>query len=233
MSTFVQLCQDVARESGTVSGVVPQTVTGQTGRLAKFVYWTREAWVRIQNLHTGWHFLRKTFSADTIVGQGVYTPASWSINDHAGWIVDNYENGYFPTTIYEKAVGVSDEGPILHIDWEMWRTRYGRGSQTNNRPTEYAVSPAQELVFGAIPDKIYTVRGEYIRSPQVLAANGDTPIMPARFHQIVVWRALLLLQENDEAELRIAAARVNYDELLYDLLRDQLPRVRIGADPLA
>ena len=141
--------------------------------------------------------------------------------------------GYKPHTIYLKATGVSDEGALREISWQRWRTSYGRGSQTNNYPAEYAISPAGEFSLGPIPDDIYTVQGEYRQSAVVLAADGDIPGAPAAFHGIIVWRALMMLAEFDEAVEQRAAAVIKYAALLEDLQRDQLPVISLGGPPIA
>ena len=53
------------------------------------------------------------------------------------------------------------------------------------------VRPNNTLTLWQIPDGIYTVTGEYYKVPHKLAANTDTLAMPARFHMIVVWKALM------------------------------------------
>ena len=233
MSSYLQLCQDVARESGTVSGTNPTAVASQTGRLLKIVEWTAQAYVLIQNLHADWRWMQKTFSGTTSDGAGQYTPASWSIDDHRDWLRDDRVTGYQPHTIYLTATGVSGEGTLREISWQQWRTSYGRGSQTNNYPSEYAISPAGEFSLGPIPDDDYTVSGEYRQAAVVLAADADTPAMPAAFHDIIVWQAIMLLAEFDEAVEQRAAAILKRNALLEDLQRDQLPTVSLGGGPIA
>lgn len=233
MSTFLQLAQDVARESGTISGTNPTAVASQTGRLLKIVEWVAQAWTEIQNLHADWRWMQKTFSGDTSSGTGQYTPASWSVTDLRDWLRDDRVTGYQPHTIYLTADGVADEGALLEITWQQWRTKYGRGSQTNNYPAEYAISPAGEFSLGPIPDDIYTVQGEYRQAAVVLAVDGDIPGAPAAFHGIIVWRALMLLAEFDEAVDQRTAAAIKYNALLEDLQRNQLPIVSLGGLPIA
>ena len=233
MSTFLELAQDVARESGTISGTKPTAVASQTGRELKIVEWTKQAWVTLQNLHADWRWMQKTFSGDTASSAGQYTPASWSITDLRDWLRDNRVTGYQPHTIFLTATGVSDEGALREISWQQWRTRWGRGSQTNNYPSEYAISPAGEFSLGPIPDDIYTVQGEYRQAAVRMTDDGDIPGMPAAFHEIIVWRALMMLAEFDEAVEQRAAAVIKYNELLEDLERDQLPVVSLGGLPIA
>jgi hypothetical protein len=110
---------------------------------------------------------------------------------------------------------------------------YDRGVQTQGRPVHYSISKAGEFCLGPVPDDAYVVRGEYRKAPQILAANGDIPEMPARFHEVIAHYGLMLLAEHDEGNLHIAVAMRRYRELMDDLERDQLPTLEIGAGALA
>ncbi len=68
----------------------------QTGRLLEIVEWTAQAWVMIQNLHTDWRWMQKTFLGTATSGTGQYTPASFSINDLRDWLRDDRVTGYQP-----------------------------------------------------------------------------------------------------------------------------------------
>lgn len=228
MATFLQLCQDVARESGTISGTLPTTVVGQTGRLAKIVTWTSTAWKDIQNHRNAWLWMRKEFSGVTIAETARYTPSAWDIDDLANWIVDADA-----TSLYLQSSGVSDEGPIRYIPWPAWKARYGRGAQIPNRPTEYTVTPSGEFALGSIPDAAYVVNGEYVMAPQILKNNADVPELPVRFHDIITYKALMLLAGHDEAPTTYADAMSNFNRLMTDLERDQLPQWSMGGGPLA
>ena len=233
MSTFLELSQAVSRESGTISGTNPTTVLSQQGRLLKIVDWVDQAHVAIQNLHAGWRWMQKTFEGNTTSGSGQYMAASWSITDLRDWLRDNKEDFYQPHTIYLTATGVSDEGALREISWQQWRTRYGRGLQTNNYPSEYAISPAGEFSLGPIPDDTYTVRGEYRQAAVRMTVDGDVPAMPAAFHEIIIWRALMMLAEFDEAVDQRASAVIKYSAHLETLEHDQLPKIAIGGRPIA
>lgn len=229
----LQLCQKVARESGTISGVSPSAVTNQVGRLLKVVNWVNDAWLWVQNEHTSWRWMRKEFTQDLSISTGRYTPAAMNITDFSHWITDDLCRGYLPVSLYLTATGVSDEGAIRQIDYGLWRHRFGRGSQDNQRPVSYAISPLNEFCPGPIPDAVYTVNGEYHKTAQTLSANTDTPELPTRFHDVIVWRALELLAEHDEAPLAIAASRLKRIALMGALERDQLEQVEIACGPLA
>lgn len=234
MSTYLELCQMAARESGTVSGVQPSSTVNQTGRLAKICSWVNQAWNRIQMHREHWSWMRSEFTGETIAGVSAYTAAAWGLTNVARWMVDQDSSGYLPVTIYKTATGVSDEGEIRFIDYNTWRSRYGRGAQSNNRPIEYSISPANEFLLGPIPDDVYTVNGEFFRTSQQFSADADTPLgLPERFHDIIAWRAVLLLAEHDEGVTQIATAASNYKNLLDSLERDTLPKPGLGATALA
>jgi len=230
MATYLELCQQVARESGTITGVQPTTVEGQTGRLAKIVAWVDLAWREIQNRHAQWRWMREDWSANLTAGTDAYTAASFSIARFADWLMP--PAGI--VSIFDPALGVADEIVLPDLTWPEWRRLYRVGEQTADRPLHVAVKPTGEIVFGPKPDKTYTVAGEYRKAPQTLAANGDVPEMPARFHDLIAWRALLLLAEHDEAEggFQIGIAQRRSMELIDDLERDQLLPVRLPG-PLA
>jgi hypothetical protein len=230
VSTFLELVQDVARKSGTVSGTQPASVTGQSGRLLKFVNWTADAWDDIQNKHQTWRWMRKSKSFALTMGLARYAAASFGITDFGRWADDNVRTRYFPHTIYQTSLGASDEGLIKQITYDLWRVRYGRGSgslSTNyNRPVSYAISDANELCFGPIPDGTgWTWNGEYWQAAVRLAANGDIPGCPVRFHKTIVDRALMYVFEHDEAPLMRAQAEDRFKQGLFDLEADQLPRL--------
>jgi len=230
MATFLKLCQDVARESGTVSGTgQPASVMGNTGRLEKIVNWTADAWVAIQNSKTAWRFRRKEFSGALLVNTAQYTAASFDVLDLSEWLQEQEL-----LTVYKTSMGVSDESPLLLLDWADYRRFYKRGQQDAGRPSVYAISPQGELCIGPKPDAAYTIQGEYVRTAQFLTANADVPIIPADYHDIIVWKALIMLADHDEAAFqRNINAEPKFREYYSNLCRSQLPRVQIGNVSLA
>lgn len=225
MATFLELCQALARESGTVDGEQPVAVTGQTGRLAKIVHWTNRAWADIQNARAHWFWMQAEFEEVTTAGIARYTASGWSIARHAEWLKKDF-------TIYRQSEGVAREVPMAFLEYERWRAQYARGVHDQSSPIYWSISPANEVCLGPTPDDIYVVKGPYRKSPQTLSAADDVPEMPARFHSLIVDRGLILLAEHDEAQLPIATAARRYHDLFRELARDQLPPfATFGASP--
>ena len=240
MATFLQIAQKVALESGTISGIKINdsvlsgpltTCQNQSGRLAKVVSWTIDAWNEIQNRHASWLWMRVPFPTTTITVANTarYLPSAWGITDFAEWIVDDHV-----CSLYDQSLGVADEGEITFMAWiDYWRG-YMRGLQTPNRPGFYTISPQMEFCVGPIPDKSYVIRSEYRTTPQILVNDTDVPNCPARFHDAIVWLAVLRLCQHDEAgPVPLAAAQMKYADQISALERDQLPSWVSYSGPLA
>lgn len=236
MSTFLQLCQKVAQESGTVTGTVPTTVVGQTGRLAKVVKWTNDAWRDIQNAHANWRWMQGRFYGSTVASTQSYAGTAFNDADTLAAITrfaeftvtgDGTEDG---VSLYDPAVGVADESVLRFLDWPAFYRLRMRGavSDDTGRPGWFTVSPAEKLFLSVIPDQVYTVRGLYRKSPQDLAVDADTPEMPARFHDLIVSVALEYLGAHDEAQVQFPLWRLRQFRQFSELERDQLPKIRLA-----
>lgn len=221
MSTFLELVQDTARQSGTLAGgVTLSSVSGVTGRADKLVYWVKRAWEDIQN-QRDWDFLKSSFEGSLSAGTECYTPVSFNLTRFKKWATDTAF--WQTTTIYDPAIGRTDENTLTFIPYDVWRAKYDRGTHDQSRPIEYTISPSREICFGPTPDKTYTVRGEYWKSPQVLTANGDTPESPEHLHQIIVHRAMVLMGAGDESPLTVTLAQNEYRRLFVTMCEECLP----------
>lgn len=232
MSTFIQLVQDLARQSGTLAGGTSlSSVVGVSGRAAKLVKWVEEAWTDIQNTHFDWNWMLEEFSSALLVDTLRYTGAgSFSLTRFSSFVVDRPD--WQPITIYDPDIGQSDESPLKRISYPAWRSKYDRGVHDAGRPVEYSISPAGELCIGPKPDKAYVCRGEYWKTPQTLTLNTDVPECPERFHKVIVHRAMILMGESDESPTTIQAGAAEYNRLMSSLVNSQLPSLSL-CGPLA
>lgn len=227
MATFLQLCQAVARESGTVSDLSsPGTVGGQTGRLLRIVNWTRDAYLRIQTRRTDWRWLRADFAGETLAGVRYYASADQRFSH---WTVNDPHRAF---SIYRTADGPAGEGWLHVLAWDEFRRRCLIGEQQTGQPVLAAIDPQDRLALHPVPDGVFTLRGEFHRGPQTLAADADVPEMPEGHHQAIVWQALVLLGTFDEAFDQIPVWQQFFMDHMNELARTQLPRVTWG-DPLA
>jgi hypothetical protein len=240
MATLLSMAQKVALESGTFSGTqinagaisgMLTTCQNQVGRLAKVVSWTIDAWTEIQNKHSSWRWMRQPLPETCVTSANIasYSPTAWGITDFASWIIDPHE-----VTLYNQSLGVADEGEITFKPWPDFRRSYMRGLQTPNRPGFFSISPQMAFCPGPIPDQAYVICGEYQQTPQILALDTDVPNCPARFHDAIVWLAVLRLCQHDEGEaVPLAAAQYKFNQFMDGLERDQLPEMVAYSGPLA
>lgn len=227
MATFLSLVNDVERESGTVSQAQRLgTVVGAVGRQEKIVAWTRQAWEMIQRSRSDWTFRRKQFSHALTIGVTSYLPIALGIEDFAGWEMD--ADGYRAFTLYDPAIGKADESRLRTISYRDWMNRFDIGVHDLNRPTVVAVQQQDRaLRIGSAPDKAYDLRGWYRRSTQVLTADSDAPYIDEEYHQAIVWRALMLLNGDDEAGEAFGRARDEFSAINSQMVIDYTEPVEL------
>lgn len=226
MSTYLQLCSDLRQES-TDSGTGPSAVTGQSGELARFVKWVKDAWTELQQEHDDWLWMRRSFTVNTVASDGEYsytdctdTTTSAAISRFARWY-----RGRYDWKCYLQSAGVSGEYFLRWLDWDEFKQQYRFGSQTDGQPIHVSMDPSQKFVLGPKPSAVYVVSGDYQMGPQILAADGDTPEMPSRFHSLIVYRAMIKYGFNSVAPEALQRATLEGGRLHAALVRDQRPRV--------
>lgn len=221
---FLKLVQEAARDAGAIAGLPSLTsVSGVSGRAAQLVGWVRDAWIDIQNQRQDWLWMKRRFTADLISGTNTYTAASLNLTRVADW--DRGTWRYNRMMLYDPATGKSDEGPLTYIGYDVWLDRWDRGVHDQNRPSEWTVSPLNELLFGPTPDKTYTIRGGYRVTPQELVLDSDIPEMPEQFHRLIVVEAIALMDISDEVNEQAAAYRGQYSSMHNALVNRQTPPI--------
>lgn len=240
--TYLELVQKAVAESGVVPNAGPPgTATARPASFAaavgielKFIAWVQDAWRDIQTAQTRWRWMKRTFTgAITSGGGSTYsaTDLDAGLTRVAEWIpiTDRGEQAF---SAYLTATGVSDELPLIYVPYDEFFPRT-RGTQpTADRPTHFTVDPDNEVVFYPAPGGSYTVRGLYLRAPQVMTLDADTPELPTRFHDMIWIGALEKADLYDEASTRYPVWAPRRRGMMAELIRDQLPQMRL-APPLA
>ena len=111
----------------------------------------------------------------------------------------------------------------------MFRDVYQYGPQVSSRPTVFAVHPNKSLLLGAVPDKVYTVRGEYWKRPSTLATDAtELPLDNEALHMLVVYKVMTFYGYEQSAMEFIQRGADGFRALHPQLEEDELPPVGFG-----
>lgn len=234
MATFLSGVQDLARECDLAS--VPSAVTGQTGEFADMVRWYARAYREIQNRHKDWRWLRRTATVSTTASDDTYASSDFTdstdaaaISRFGSWRLQHAED---PPKIYLSSSGVGNERWLVYTPWDWFKSIYKIGTQNTGTPAHITVDPNNNILLGPSPNDTYVVTVDYYMSSQELAANSDTPEMPARFHDLIVYRALEKYAYRESASEVLMRAQTEARRLMRQLEADQLECPYFGG-PLA
>lgn len=235
MSTFLELVRATSAASGTMPDPsAPTTLNNQKGRMLRFIGWVREAYEIIQTEEPDWLWLDADFEGNTLANVQRYYADALGAGDRFDYWKIPRPDAPEVFTVQDPAKGREDEGRMAFRAWEDFRSSMMIGDNVAERgkPLYYTVDPQQRLAFFPTPDKAYTIRGTFHRGPQSLQLDTDVPEMPASFHRIIKYRALLLMCEFDEAFEQYNLWTRQYVDLRSQLSERQRPDVIFGG-PLA
>jgi len=237
MATFLEICQNVARECGVAGGAdaspKPTAVTGQVGELNRIVNWVADAYVEIQGSRD-WRWLRKKFTLDTVDGTKAYAfgtatdvDTAAAITRFKSWDISDRLNA---PKLYLTSAGVGSEVFISFVPWDSFEHLYETGAlQTQtSQPIHVTVNNKDELQFGITPNDIYTFTSYYNMSAQILAADSDTPEMPAAYHDLIKYQAMYFYGVYESAPEVIMRAEKGIRRLTNQLNKNQATHFRRG-----
>ena len=215
--TFLELCQELRRESGA-AGTGPTAVTSQTGENLRLVNWVKESWRRIQRARDTWRWMRADAAGYSLVaGTASYLRSAIVASRFGRWIRDSIFLVH-PTT----SMKVYPE----FMEWDKFRLNFLHGATPDNsQPQWFSIAPDESLYFHPPPDVAYVLRASYQKSAQELTANADEPEMPEDFHMAIVYGALMLYARYEAAQEILGEAKQSYTSEMQRLERTQLERM--------
>lgn len=242
--TFLQLCNDVKRES-RVTGSPMASVVGNTGLLDDIVNWVRDAWVEIQNERRDWRWMRKNFRFETAaaVSSYAYSQVDYDVFSDPT-LNDVIQSGTFShwwvsgaldrPRSYLKSGGVSGEGWLYYLPYDAFRTTYLIGALATNpgQPVSITVDNLDRLVLHPVPNDVYVVRGEFQQAPEILSTDSQVPSMPGHYHDLIRYRAMERYGGSNIAGEVISRSITEGGRLMAALELEQLVMPSMGA-PLA
>jgi len=211
MSTYIELCQDMAREVG-IPGTGPSTVTPTAEEEKDIVRYIKDANTDICSMWFNWDFLWSEHSTTTVASTSTITSPS----DLAQWNIDSVV--YDPTA--------ANWQPLIHVGWREYREDYKYGTIDTGTPEFFSVKPNNVIDLYPTPNAATTLTAEYWATPTVLSASTDTPVIPTRFQRIIICRAKIYYAEQNDAQEVMGSSLSEFQDLLGKLEADQLPSQR-------
>jgi len=211
MSTYLELCQDLAREVG-IPGTGPSDVTPTIDEEKDIVRYIKDADVDIQRMWFNWDFLWVIYNNPTVAGTSTLTSAP----DLAQWNVDSVV--YNPTS--------ENYQPLEFVPWRNYREDYKYGTIATGTPEFFSVKPDNVIDMYPTPDAATTVTAEYWRTPTVMVADGNVSTIPEIFHRIIIARAKIYYAEQNDAAEVLSGSITEFTDILTKLEADQLPGQR-------
>ena len=216
MSTYLVLCQDMARDVG-IPGTGPSSV-GASGLSEEETAVTRYVSQADQDIQSRWFDWDFLWSEATIT---VTTATSSLVSGNAGFPTD-LGNWKLDSFVYDKTS--ADYIILEYMRWNEYRDMYKYGTIAEDLPEVYSLKPDNSIDLYPTPSATSSISNEYWATPTALAADDDISAIPPRFHRIITARAKMYYAENEDATEIMAGALAEFEDLLDKLEADQLPR---------
>lgn len=220
---YLALVNELKRKT-FVPGAALTTLTGANEQLTRMAGWVSETWDVIQRSRPNWLWMMNEFTFQTVANTGAYTTATAGATDFSAWLEDTF-------TLYLTSTGKSGEQTIDPQDYYDWRQtwNFGANAAQRSQPTQWAERPWDSAILLApVPNAVYTVNGLYTKKATTLSADTDTPGMPSEYHMLIVYGAMQSFGRGYAAQEILDEGLTNWNRLLSDLERNQLPKAKLA-----
>ena len=203
--TYLEILQRTAQLVGIA---IPTTTVGQTGEVSRLLVYIAQAYNEIQTQSFKWRFMWARGEFETVADTKDYNPTSTSMDesDPDSW------------TIFKTSDGESTEVELEFKRWLDFREDYGVGTVTASAPHTVTIMPNKNIRLYPTPDTAYKVQFDYYQAVDTLSGDTDTPILPAKFHDLIVYDAVTKYGKYEEAQLVVALNAADYESLRNDML---------------
>lgn len=218
---FLQLCQRVFIEGG-ISGQISST-QNQSGEALRVVGWVADAYRRLINDQGDvWNFVRPEFIEPLTANKGTYTFDDLGLPKGVKWDTRSMRVATRPD--------MADETFLSHMSFRTFRDFWGFSSrrEQTGRPLNASVDSDTNLRIAPIPEDGFYIAGQALIDPDGLIENDDEPVIPERFHMVLVWDALRSYGMFEAAPEVVARADTNLKVMMQQLYADQTPEVTAG-----
>ena len=209
MSTYLVLCQNMARDIG-IPGTGPSDVTSSSLSEEEnaVVRYVKEADVDIQSRWFNWGFLWTEVTLTPTADVSTLTSPS----DLGNWKLDSFV----------LAKGTDSYQELEYMDWDDYNLEYKLGSITSDTPEVFSVKPNNVIDLYPTPADTTAISAAYWKTPTEMSVDSSESPIPSRFHKIITARAKIYYAENEDAPEILSGALAEFEDLLDKLEADQL-----------
>lgn len=238
---FLQLVQKAIRKSGARASV-PSSLSSVEGIQLEFKEYVNDAWKEIQMERKDWYFRAAEQSIDIdqlSLTDGMRVPTS--LIDAANSRSWNFIHIY---DVYIRLRGDDTDPPsrIYFVPWNNWKDKFGRSNiqleyndekNVEGRPQWFTIAPTGELWLSPIPTASTNYEMEFFGPTDIqdLSNDSDTPVLPERYHDMIVWKAAYEFHSYHTDAAGMERARQKY--MMYKKLLDEEYLTQITLDPTA
>lgn len=219
---YLQLCQAVRSRIG-LHGTGPSTVVSPTDVESDIVDAVKDAWIDIQNFREDWDWMKTTQSFNTAADDTDY-----STTDIAG--PSNRVARFVKGSLWIYAN--SQWTKMSYLDEDTFYDMY-KNESTSGIPYHYTFNRNDNSVEMQTPDAIYPCEIDYIKQPQLLAANTDTPELPVQWHNLIIYLAIQKLSSSIASTSTAMEYSQAYAVMMGQMMRQQLPKKTIRTRGIA
>ena len=194
------------------TGNGPSTTLNQVGEYERLVDWIDGAWNEIQQANL-WDFM-------------------WEAETVTILATTNVTAGDIPARRYVQDATYYGSKRLTWMNWELFRQRYPAPLIVDGEPSAWSIRPDKAFVVNAKPTVDWALSVERYTNPVPMTADADVPALPSEHHMAIVYKALLLYANFEEAGVTRATAQAEYNRHMMALGLNELPEWSFG-DPLA
>lgn len=222
--TYLEMVSDMIVETGLNSSVVPSTLEGVTGDVAKVAYWIRIADQRIQRERIDWQFLH-VLSAPVELTQSSNLIPMPSANDVVNGTDPNDITFTVNKVIRDSFAIINSSGEVhrpCFMEWRDFSTQYmyGTPQPESDYPGYWTVNPAKRAIWLSNPvaSAGLTYVMQYYRTPSRLRLDTDTSLIPDDFNRLIVVLGKILYAEHEDAPEVSAGSHEEYEHMFNQML---------------
>lgn len=215
MSTFKQICESVLEEVNARGDELSSVDLGRDGNGDLYVTdpternvirWVGDLYVQMQQIYLQADFMhKKGLFITTVPNQQEYSKAGVRVINEG--------------SMYAIKSGSTAKFPIAVCPYQEWVESQQSGSTTplTGTPTTLYSTPEKKWLLDPVPTEVWQIRGEWWLAPTAFEDEDDEPVWDALYHDILKWRAVLLLAteytEEGSANVLVERAKMMLPQL--------------------